>query len=161
MTEYISTSYGVVQLTSRFDPMVGTFYDAYDDNGNYLGELSDVPSNDEGDQESIDRLKEYIEYSIDWGDIKHPMDASIISEQVWIVTECERKEMTVTAASYPFRSEDDCKNKRKQIIDKFIKSLGDNEYETTDSDDSDDQLTEIITADQSRYLCVTYKLIEY
>ena len=52
-------------------------------------------------------------------------------------------------------------NKTNQAkIDKFIKSLGDNDYETTDSYDSDDQLTEIITADQSRYLCVTYKLIE-
>jgi len=161
MTEYISTSYGVVKLISRFDPDEGTFYDAYDEDGNHLGELDFVPSHDECDQESMDRLREHIEYSIDWGDIKNPMDSSIISEQVWIVTECERKGMIVTAASYPFKNEGDCKNKRKQIIDKFIKSLGDMEYETTDSDDSDDQLTEILAADQLRYLCVTYKLSEF
>lgn len=161
MTEYISTSYGVVQLISRFDPDEGTFYDVYDENDNHLGELDYVPSHDECDQDSMDRLKEHIEYSIDWGDIKNPMDSSIISEQVWIVTECERKGMTVTAASYPFKSEKGCKEKRNEIISAFIKSLGDKEYETTDSDDGDDQLTEIITNDQSRYLCVTYKFVEY
>lgn len=48
------------------------FYDAYDDNDHHLGELWNIPYCDEDDEESMDRLKDILETSIECNDIRIP-----------------------------------------------------------------------------------------
>ena len=71
----VETIYGNVNLRSYYDcDSSSDFYNAYDDNDHYLGELWDLPYYDENDKESMEFLNVAIDTAIECNDICTPFD---------------------------------------------------------------------------------------
>ena len=69
----IETIYGTVKLKLYYDcDSSSGFYDVYDENDHYLGELWNLPYFDEVDKESLECLKIAIETAIESNDICMP-----------------------------------------------------------------------------------------
>lgn len=83
----VETIYGNVNLKLCYDcDSSSDFYDAYDDNEHHLGELWDIPYCDEDDEESMDRLKDILETSIECNDIRTPSTKEKEDDLIYIIT---------------------------------------------------------------------------
>ena len=152
----IETIYGNVNLRSCYDCNSSSdFYDTYDDNDHYLGELRNLPYYDEDDEESMECLKAALENAIDGNDICMPSVEEEEDDLIYLITVLECNNGCATAESYAYDSMDKCREEKMIRVDSFTEECIESElnYEVHDAD----VICEIMTDDKSKYLCITMK----
>lgn len=147
----VETKYGNVTLKSN--SVCSDFYDAYDDNGNQLGELWNLPKFDENDKGSIDRLKPFVENAIECQDIGNPSNNEEDSDMVYLMTILERIHTFATARSQAFYDMEKCKEVKAMTVKRYTDLLSKHciKYEVRDAG----VVFEVESNDKSRYLCIT------
>lgn len=160
MEKVFSTIYGDIKLVTRYDTSYGEYYDAYNESDIHLGELWDMPYYDEDDPDSEQDYIYKIQEAIDDGDLIHPLDAGIepinTTKQVYIINVLESNNGVCTAVATPYYTKEQCKQHKNKVVTEFIDSLNGAAIRFDDSD----TICEVKTQDESRYLCVTYKLAD-
>ena len=152
----IETIYGNVNLISGYDcDSSSYFYDSYDDSGNYLGALWNLPYYDKDDDELIERMKIMIESAIEINDICIPSYEEKGEDIIYLITILEYANGCVTAESYAYDSMDKCREVKKIRVNDFTEKCNEHElkYKVNDSD----VICEIMTENKSNYLCITMK----
>jgi hypothetical protein len=152
----VETIYGNVNLKSCYDcDSCSDFYTAYDDEDHYLGDLWNLPTYDEDDDESMECLKVALETAIESNDICTPSEEEKEDDLIYIITILESDNGYATAESYAYDSMDKCREAKVINVNTFIEKCAENElkYEVHDSD----VICEIITEDKSKYLFITMK----
>ena len=152
----IETIYGNVNLISGYDcDSSSYFYDSYDDSGNYLGALWNLPYYDKDDDELIERMKIMIESAIEINDICIPSYEEKGEDLIYLITILEYANGCVSAESYAYDSMDKCREVKKIRVNEFTDKCNEHElnYKVTDSD----VICEIMTENKSNYLCITMK----
>lgn len=120
----VNTIYGDVTLALFYDVSNGSYYAAYDESMNFLGELWDYPSFDDDDIEgSIEAFRTYIEDAVDNNELAIPQLAEK-SDKVWTATVCIRKFNTVLAYSDVFHTQDKAIEYRQAEAEKWIENTG-------------------------------------
>ena len=105
---------------------VQIFYDAYDDNDHHLGELWDIPYCDEDDEESRERLKDMLETSIEFNDIRTPSTKEKEDDLIYILTflsYCNKCNGYLNAESDAFDSMEKCRKAKHFLIEVFTEML--------------------------------------
>ena len=152
----IETIYGNVNLISGYDcDSSSYFYDSYDDSGNYLGALWNLPYYDKDDDELIERMKIMIESAIEFNDICIPSYEEKGEDIIYLITILEYANGCVSAESYAYDSMDKCREVKKIRVNDFTEKCNEHElkYKVNDSD----VICEIMTENKSNYLCITMK----
>ena len=152
----IETIYGNVNLISGYDcDSSSYFYDSYDDSGNYLGALWNLPYYDKDDDELIERMKIMIESAIEFNDICIPSYEEKGEDFIYLITILEYANGCVSAESYAYDSMDKCRELKKIRVNDFTEKCNEHElkYKVNDSD----VICEIMTENKSNYLCITMK----
>jgi hypothetical protein len=152
----IETIYGNINLRSCYDCNSSSdFYDTYDDNDHYLGELRNLPYFDEDDEESLECLRVALETAIDGNDICMPSVEEEEDYLIYLITVLECNNGCVTAESYAYDSMEKCNEAKKVRVNNFTNECAESElnYEVHDAD----VICEIMTDDKSKYLCITMK----
>jgi hypothetical protein len=152
----IETIYGNINLRSCYDCNSSSdFYDTYDDNDHYLGELRNLPYFDEDDEESLECLRVALETAIDGNDICMPSVEEEEDYLIYLITVLECNNGCATAESYAYDSMEKCKEAKKVRVNNFTNECAESElnYEVHDAD----VICEIMTDDKSKYLCITMK----
>ena len=153
----IETVYGNVNLRSCYDcDSSSDFYDAYDDNDHHLGELWNLPYFDEDDEESLECLKVALETAIDDNDICMPsVEEEKKNDFIYLITVLECDNGRATAESYAYDSMEKCREAKMIRANAFAETCDEHElkYEVLDAD----VICEIMTEDESKYLCITMK----
>lgn len=152
----IETIYGNVNLISGYDcDSSSYFYDSYDDSGNYLGALWNLPYYDKDDDELIERMKIMIESAIEINDICIPSYEEKGEDLIYLITILEYANGCVTAESYAYDSMDKCMEVKTIRVNEFIEKCDEHKlkYKVNDSD----VICEIMTENKSNYLCITMK----
>ena len=152
----IETIYGNVNLISGYDcDSSSYFYDSYDDSGNYLGALWNLPYYDKDDDELIERMKIMIESAIEINDICIPSYEEKGEDIIYLITILEYANGCVTAESYAYDSMDKCREVKKIRVNDFTEKCNEHElkYKVNDSD----VICEIMTENKSNYICITMK----
>ena len=152
----IETIYGNVNLISGYDcDSSSYFYDSYDDSGNYLGALWNLPYYDKDDDELIERMKIMIESAIEFNDICIPSYEEKGEDFIYLITILEYANGCVSAESYAYDSMDKCREVKKIRVNEFTEKCNEHElkYKVNDSD----VICEIMTENKSNYLCITMK----
>lgn len=152
----IETIYGNVNLISGYDcDSSSYFYDSYDDSGNYLGALWNLPYYDKDDDELIERMKIMIESAIEINDICIPSYEEKGEDLIYLITILEYANGCVSAESYAYDSMDKCREVKKIRVNEFTEKCNEHElkYKVNDSD----VICEIMTENKSNYLCITMK----
>ena len=152
----IETIYGNVNLISGYDcDSSSYFYDSYDDSGNYLGALWNLPYYDKDDDELIERMKIMIESAIEINDICIPSYEEKGEDLIYLITILEYANGCVSAESYAYDSIDKCREVKKIRVNEFTEKCNEHElkYKVNDSD----VICEIMTENKSNYLCITMK----
>ena len=156
----IETIYGTVKLKLCYNcNSSSNFYDVYDENDHYLGELWNLPYFDEVDKESLECLKIAIETAIESNDICMPSVEEEKEDEdntVCLLTILERIGYIVTAQSHAFSDMEKCRESKIITVQNYVASLvGHNvKYEVRD----EDVICEVESEDKSRYLCVTMRV---
>ena len=120
----VNTIYGDVMLESCYDVSNGSYYAAYDEIMNFLGELWNYPLFDEDDiNGSIEAFRTYIEDAVDNNELAIPQLAEK-SDKVWTATVCIRKINTSLAYSDVFHTQDKAIEYRQDEAEKWIKDTG-------------------------------------
>jgi hypothetical protein len=157
----VSTCYGDVILHSAYDCSVGeSFYDAYDELGNHLGELWNMPYYDEDDEEIDDVFTAAVETAINNEDIAIPYISDEKPNEAYVATVCEKNGTCVMAYSELFDSMEKAREYKANIIYLFVEKLTELgiRYDVNDADvicECRDEGNEY-----GMYLCVTLKLAE-
>ena len=152
----VETIYGNVNLRSYYDcDSSSDFYNAYDDNDHYLGELWDLPYYDENDKESMEFLKVAIETAIECNDICTPFDTEKENDIIYLITLLECYNGCTNVESYAYDSVDKCREAKMIIVNAFTEKCDKDglKYEVHDAD----VICEIITDDESKYIHITMK----
>ena len=152
----IETIYGNVNLISGYDcDSSSYFYDSYDDSGNYLGALWNLPYYDKDDDELIERMKIMIESAIEINDICIPSYEEKGEDLIYLITILEYANGCVSAESYAYDSIDKCREVKTIRVNEFTEKCDEHKlkYKVNDSD----VICEIMTENKSNYLCITMK----
>lgn len=152
----VETVYGTVKLRSYYDcDSNSDFYDAYDDNDHYLGELRNLPYYDEDDDESMECLKVALETAIECNDICIHSEEENEDDLIYLITVLECNNGCATAESYAYDSMEKCKDAKMIRVYSFTEVCTEYglKYEVHDAD----VICEIMTDDKSKYLCITMK----
>jgi len=152
----IETIYGNVNLKSCYDcDSSSDFYDAYDENDHHLGELWNLPYFDEDDEESLECLKVALETAIEGNDICIPSEEEKEDDLIYLITVLECDNGWVTAESYAYDSMEKCREAKMIRVNAFAEKCDEHElkYEVHDAD----VICEIMTENNSKYLCITMK----
>ena len=152
----VETIYGNVNLRSYYDcDSSSDFYNAYDDNDHYLGELWDLPYYDENDKESMEFLKVAIETAIECNDICTPFDTEKENDIIYLITVFECYNGCANIESYAYDSVIKCREAKMIIVNAFTEKCDKDtlKYEVYDAD----VICEIITDDESKYIHITMK----
>ena len=152
----VETIYGNVNLISGYDcDSSSYFYDSYDDSGNYLGALWNLPYYDKDDDELIERMKIMIESAIEFNDICIPSYEEKGEDLIYLITILEYANGCVSSESYAYDSMDKCREVKKIRVNDFTEKCNEHElkYKVNDSD----VICEIMTENKSNYLCITMK----
>ena len=152
----IETIYGNVNLISGYDcDSSSYFYDSYDDSGNYLGALWNLPYYDKDDDELIERMKIMIESAIEINDICIPSYEEKGEDLIYLITILEYANGCVSAESYAYDSMDKCREVKTIRVNEFTEKCDEHKlkYKVNDSD----VICEIMTENKSNYLCITMK----
>ena len=152
----IETIYGNVNLISGYDcDSSSYFYDSYDDSGNYLGALWNLPYYDKDDDELIERMKIMIESAIEINDICIPSYEEKGEDLIYLITILEYANGCVSAESYAYDSMDKCREVKNIRVNEFTEKCNEHKlkYKVNDSD----VICEIMTENKSNYLCITMK----
>ena len=152
----IETIYGNVNLISGYDcDSSSYFYDAYDDSGNYLGALWNLPYYEKDDDELIECMKNMIESAIEFNDICIPSYEEKGEDLIYLITILEYANGCATAESYAYDSMDKCREVKTIRVNEFTEKCDEHElkYKVNDSD----VICEIMTENKSNYLCITMK----
>ena len=152
----VETIYGNVNLRSYYDcDSSSDFYNAYDDNDHYLGELWDLPYYDENDKESMEFLKVAIETAIECNDICTPFDTEKENDIIYLITVFECYNGCANIESYAYDSVIKCREAKMIIVNAFTEKCDKDglKYEVYDAD----VICEIITDDESKYIHITRK----
>lgn len=152
----IETIYGNVNLISGYDcDSSSYFYDTYDDSGNYLGALWNLPYYDKDDDELIERMKIMIESAIEFNDICIPSYEEKGEDLIYLITILEYANGCATAESYAYDSMDKCMEVKTIRVNEFTEKCNEHKlkYKVNDSD----VICEIMTENKSNYLCITMK----
>ena len=152
----VETIYGNVNLRSYYDcDSSSDFYNAYDDNDHYLGELWDLPYYDENDKESMEFLKVAIETAIECNDICTPFDTEKENDIIYLITVFECYNGYANIESYAYDSVVKCMEAKMVIVNAFTEKCDKDglKYEVHD----DDVICEIMTDDESKYIHITMK----
>lgn len=154
----IETCYGNVTLQYCYDcdEMRAEYYEAFDDNGDCLGELWNVPYYDEDDEDcNIEDIVSFIEDAIDSCDIAMPMSIHK-TVSVVLVTVLETRGGFSFAYSNVFSNRDNAIEYKLNALRAFDESLSE-EGVLRDIVDAGD-VCEIKTANQQQnYICITIK----
>lgn len=152
----VETIYGNVNLRSCYDcDSSSDFYNAYDDNDHYMGELWDLPYYDENDEESMEFLKVAIETAIERNDICTPFDTEKENDIIYLITLLECYNGCTNVESYAYDSVDKCREAKMIIVNAFTEKCDKDGlmYEVHDAD----VICEIMTDDKSKYIRITMK----
>jgi hypothetical protein len=118
------TLYGQVTLKPCYDCSNGSFYTAYDEAGNYLGELWDYPVWDEDDEEnSAEAFRIRIEVAIDANELAIPLsNTEKETNKVWTATICINTNGLCVAYSDVFHTQDKALEYRKEKSEEWMKT---------------------------------------
>ena len=153
----VDTCYGDVTLQYCYDceDPRADFYTAYDENGDCLGELWNVPMYDEDDDESLDCIRVAVETAIECCDIATPMTLHKDVE-ICVATVLETINGFSIAYSNVFSNMDKCREYKIACLEAFCERLGEQGI-LRDIVDAD-LVCEVKTANTSlNYMCITMK----
>jgi hypothetical protein len=152
----VSTIYGDIRLVYCYDVSKGTFYTAYDECDNILGELWEMPYYDEEDKDESDAVfTNAVETAIDNGDISIPSNTKELERGIYTLTVCDQNSAGATAQSFVFSTMEKAKQHKQNIIVKYIEhrhTLG----KQVDAVD-DGEFAEVIVPNGTLRLTITIK----
>ena len=155
----VSTRFGDVVLQSCYDVSIGdAYYTAYDEAGNCLGELWNMPYYDEEDSDIDEIFTVAVETAIDGGDIAIPSFNKENNKpaEAYVVTICEKFDDSINAQSFLFNTMDKARECKQDSITAWIETMVEHKlrYDVKDLD----VVCEGTTEDNSKYLCITIRL---
>lgn len=159
MNVKVETCYGNVTLRYCYDcNSITNFYDAYDENGNHLGEIWNIPYFDEDDSDTMDCLIVAVETAIECNDICTPKIKEPEINKVFLLTVLEKIGNAATAQSHALSNMDKCIELKVNTVENFVSGLVKLgiKYKISDTD----FICEVESDDKARHLCVTMKEVE-